>query len=364
MISLALLSCLILLKTLCNMAKPATAVDPQTTFTPESLSTSFQKYRTELITMPMFAMNQALQHMTVRTGIRYQEHHHEMRGNFEIGPYDKYKMGNGEIEIIQRTLQTYFGNCIEPIDVNSIYQSLWGSDINKGEGLKNTPWTKRVCAYIMAQLGEKLYNCMWTAKRNASGTKTEDLFNGFGTIENIEIKSGAMSQEEGNLYKLPVESITSENAEDVINDFIWGAGQWKGADKKLRDRMHMKLFMSDKTKHLYEVCYQMNHGALPYNQQFTKLHIDGKPNIEFVALGNVPDDYLCLTDKNNINSLWNMKGEDEKFLVEKSLTSHYDLDFIANLFYGEDYLSINKEMLCVCKKVTSAMEPEVADPNH
>jgi hypothetical protein len=339
------------------MAKPATAVDPKTTFTPESLSTSFQKYRTELITMPMFAMNLALQYMTVRTGIRYQEHVHEMRGNFEIGPYDKYKMGKGEIDIIQRTLQTYFGNCIEPIDVNAIYQSLWGSDINKGEALKNVDWVKRVCAYIMAQLGEKLYSCMWTAKRNANGKRTDELFDGFCTIENTEIKSGAMSQEEKNLYKLP-ESFTSENTEDLINDFIWGAGNWTGVDKKLRDRLHMKLFMSDRTKHLYEVCYQMNHGALPYNQQFTKLHIDGKPNIEFVALGNVPDDYLCLTDKNNILSLWNMKGQDETFLVAKSLTSHYDLDFIANLFYGENYLSINKEMLCVCKTVTASMEPD------
>ena len=92
------------------MAKPATAVDPQVDFTPESLNTSFQKYRTELIEMPMFAMSAATAHMTIRQGIRYQEHVHEMRGDFEIGPYDKYKMGDGDMKIIQRTLQTYFGN--------------------------------------------------------------------------------------------------------------------------------------------------------------------------------------------------------------------------------------------------------------
>ena len=141
------------------------------------------------------------------------------------------------------------------------------------------------------------------------------------------------------------------HAEDVLNDFVWGdaAGNWKGVHKKLRDARGLKLFMSDRTKHLYEVCYQMNHGALPYNTQFTKAHLDGKPNIEFVALANVPDDYLLLTSKNNILSLWNQKGQDETFLVEKSLTSHYDLDFIANLFYGEQYLSVNKEMLAVAK---------------
>lgn len=342
------------------MAKPATAVDPKVDFTPESLNTSFQKYRTELIEMPMYAMSGALAHMTVREGIRYQEHVHEMRGDFEIGPYDKYKMGKGDIEIIQRTLQTYFGNCIEPIDVNSIYQSLWGSDINKGEALKNVPWTKRICAYIMRQLGEKLYECMWTAKRNASGKKTSDLFDGFLTIEDKEILGGKMSKALGNFSPIAALAgdggITSENAEDVLNDFIWGNTEagWPGVDKKLRDSRNLKLFMSDRTKHLYEVCYQMNHGALPYNLGFNKAHLDGKQNIEFVALGNVPDDYLSLTNKANILSLWNKRGQDETFLVEKSLTSHYDNDFIANMFYGEQYLSINKEMLCVCKAQPTA----------
>ena len=331
------------------MAKPATAVDPKTTFTPQSLTESMQKYRTELMTMPMFAMQAALEHMAVRTGIRYKEHVHEMSGDFEIGPYDKYKMGKGEIAIKQRTLETFFGNCIEPIDVNSVYQTLWGSDISKGDALKNVPWTKRICAYIFAQLGEKLFMEMWTAKRNAAGKTTHDLFNGFLAIEDAEINAGTMSAEEQNFYTLPQGGITAENAEDILNDFIWGVGQWKGVHKKLRDARGLKFFMSDRTKHYYEVAYQTNHGALPYNQQFTKAHLDGKPNIEFVALANVPDDYLCLTAKNNILSLWNQKGSDETFLVEKSLTSHYDVDFIANLFYGEQYLSVNKEMLAVMK---------------
>lgn len=336
------------------MAKPATAVDPRTTFTPQTLTESMQKYRTELMTMPMFAMQAALQHMAVRTGIRYKEHVHEMSGDFEIGPYDKYKMGNGEIAIKQRTLETFFGNCIEPIDVNSVYQTLWGSDISKGDALKNVPWTKRICAYIFAQLGEKLFMEMWTAKRNPSGKKTHDLFNGFLAIEDAEISAGAMSKEDQNFYPMPQGGITAENAEDILNDFIWGVGEWKGVHKKLRDARGLKLFMSDRTKHFYEVSYQTNHGALPYNQQFTKAHLDGKPNIEFVALANVPDNYLCLTAKNNILSLWNQKSSDETFLVEKSLTSHYDVDFIANLFYGEQYLSVNKEMLAICKAQPTA----------
>lgn len=335
-----------------NVGQPV--VDPQTTFSPESLSTAFQKYRTELIVMPMMSMQAAMQHMGFRDGIRYKEHVHEMRGNFQMGNFDKYKKGDGAIEIVQRTLETYLGNCIEPIDPVSIYKSLWGSDVTKGEKLKNVPWVKRICAYVMAQIGEQMFNNMWTAKRDPENTTlTSKWFDGFCTIEDKEIAAGAMSVENGNLYYLP-EKLSAENAEDLLKDFFWGGGSWRGADQKLRGQK-LKFFMSTKAKHFYEESYQKNHGALPYNEQYIKAHLDGAPNVELIGLANVPEDYLCLTPKNNILTLWNQRTEDETFLVKESKTSHYDVDFLANMFYGEQYLSINKEMLCVARKAPEAV---------
>lgn len=331
--------------------------DPKTTFTPEALQESAEKYRTELITMPMFALRDATQHMGMRTGIRYKEHVHELGGKFQMGNFDKYKKGDGATEIKQRTLETFLGNCIEPIDPVSLYKTLWGSDLVNPSAQKNQPWTKRICAYIAAQIGEHMHDYLWTAKHDEEDTKeTKKWFNGYCAIEDAEIAAGTMSAEEQNLYILP-EKITAENAEDVLNEFIWGSeaanSTWGGVNKKLRDAHGLKLFMSDRTKHLYEVCYQMNHGALPYNTQFNKAHLDGKQNIEFVALGNVPEDYLCLTSKNNILTLWNQETSDEGFEVKESLTSHYDVDFISNLFFGLQYLSINKEMLCVARKANT-----------
>ena len=124
--------------------------DPKTTFTPEALQESAQKYRTELITMPMFALRDATQHMGMRTGIRYKEHVHELGGKFQMGNFDKYKKGDGATEIKQRTLETFLGNCIEPIDPVSLYKTLWGSDMVNPSAQKNQPWTKRICAYIAA----------------------------------------------------------------------------------------------------------------------------------------------------------------------------------------------------------------------
>ena len=97
-------------KNFLNAGQPV--VDPKTTFTPDALKDGFQKYRTELIVMPMFAMQMAMQHMGFADGIRYKEHIHEMRGKFQMGNFDKYKKGNGAIDIKQRTLETFLGNCI------------------------------------------------------------------------------------------------------------------------------------------------------------------------------------------------------------------------------------------------------------
>lgn len=338
-----------------NAAQPV--VDPKTTFTPETLSTAFQKYRTELIVMPMHSMAKAMMHMGYRDGIRYKEHEHELKGKFQMGNFNKYKKGNGAIDVKQRTLETFLGNCIEPIDPVNIYKSLWGSDVVNPDKIPNVPWVKRICGFIMAQLGEHMYDVMWTAKHDPSDTtETSKWFDGFCTIEDREIADGAMSAEEGNFYELP-EDITEDNAEDILKDFIWGVGDgsWNGINDKLRSQ-RTKIFMSDWTKHCYEESYRKNHGSLPYNLQYEKAHLDGVANAEFVALGNVPRNYLAVTPKNNILTLWNQKGEEETFTVRHSLTSHYDVDFISDMFFGEQYLSINKEMLCVCKKKATASE--------
>lgn len=319
------------------------------TFTPEELTRTFQTYRRQLIVQPMLAMGEALQHMTIRTGIRYRETVSEMSGKFQLGNYKKDKKGDGNVSIDGRVLETFFGNCIEPIDPNAIYQTIWGSNITKGEGLKNVPIVLQVCAYIMKQLGENLFMNMFTAKHDSGDfTSTDKFFNGFKTIVDNDIAGTnerttvLISEEKGNLKKSS-DSITTENAEDILKDFYWSR------DVKLR-RQKLKYFMSDMTYHNYTEAYQLNHGSLPYNNSYDKKTLEGASNVELVPLANVPDDFLLLTPKSNIMALFNQKSDDEKYLVEKSLDNHYDVDFIANMFFGTQFLSVSKESFSAWEK--------------
>lgn len=323
-------------------------------FTPESLSKTFVKYRQQLIVQPMFAMSEMLQHCSVVTGIRYREIWNEMTGKFQLGNYKKDKKGNGKVNIQGRVFETFFGNCVEPIDPNSIYQSIWGSNVTKGDGLKNVPIVLQVCAYIAKQLGENLYNNVWTAKHD--GTKfdeTADYFNGLKTILDMdiagtnEIKKVLISEDLGNL-KYSTESITADNAEDIIEDFYWTRNE------KLKRQKNLKYFLSSTAYHFYCKDYRTSNGSLPYNTQFDKKSLDGAANVEFVPLSNVPEDFMLLTPKSNIYLLFNQKGDDESFLVEKSLDNHYDVDFLANYFFGTQFESVSPEVLAVYEKKEAA----------
>ena len=272
-----------------------------------------------------------------------------------IGNYSKTKHEEADVSIDPRIFQTYFGNVIKGIDPNAIYQSIWGSNVTKGDALKNVPIVNQVCAYLVKKVGETMLMNVFTAKHDASDTsKTAKWFDGFKTILDAdaagtnELQKVLISGAIGNLVEGD-DSITADNAEDLIKDFYWSEVDNPLAAAKLRSQQ-LKLFMSDQTYHFYTEAYQTNHGSLPYNQAYDKRTLDGASNVEFVPLPCVPNDFLLLTPKNNAYLLYNQKTDDEQFLVKPSLNNHYDVDFIMNYFFGTQFESVSPEVLRYWRK--------------
>lgn len=325
------------------------------TYGAEELSKTFQTYRKDFILMPLLAMQVLAQHCNVRTGIRYRETVTQLSTNAEIGNYSKTKHEDAAVNLDPRVFQTFFGNIVQGIDPNAIYQSIWGSNVTKGDGLKNVPIVNQVCAYLVKKVGENMLMNAFTAKHDPSDTKsTAKWFDGFKTILDAdaagtnELKKVLISTALGNLVE-GAESISKDNAEDLIKDFYWSEAGDALAASKLRSQQ-LKLFMSDQAYHFYTEAYQVNHGSLPYNQAYDKRTLDGASNVELVPLPCVPKDFLLLTPKNNINLVFNQKTDDETFLVEKSLDNHYDVDFIMNYFFGTQFESVSPEILRYWRK--------------
>lgn len=325
------------------------------TYGAEELSKTFQTYRKEFVIMPFLAMEQLAKHMNVRTGIRYRETVSQMSTDAEISNYSKTKHQDADVKIDPRVFETFFGNIVQGIDPNAIYQSIWGSNVTKGDGLKNVPIVVQVCGYLVKKIGEKMFMNSFTAKHDSTDTtSTSKWFNGFQTILENDVAGTnytnkvLISADIGNLVE-GAESITADNAEDLIKDFYWNQVGNPAAAAKLRSQQ-LKLFMSDQAYHFYTESYQTNHGSLPYNQAYDKKSLDGASNVEFAPLPCVPDDFLLLTPKNNAYLLFNQKTDDDKFLVEKSLSNHYDVDFIMNYFFGTQFESVSPEVLRYWKK--------------
>lgn len=230
------------------------------TYGAEELSKTFQTYRKEFVIMPFLAMEQLAKHMNVRTGIRYRETVSQMSTDAEISNYSKTKHQDADVKIDPRVFETFFGNIVQGIDPNAIYQSIWGSNVTKGDGLKNVPIVVQVCGYLVKKIGEKMFMNSFTAKHDSTDTtSTSKWFNGFQTILENDVAGTnytnkvLISADIGNLVE-GAESITADNAEDLIKDFYWNQVGNPAAAAKLRSQQ-LKLFMSDQAYHFYTESY-------------------------------------------------------------------------------------------------------------
>ena len=304
--------------------------------TPDELKTSFAKYRKDLIQIPSRALDEAAKYMSRRIGVRGKETVGQLDGDMQLGPYSLTRKDENGVTITGRTLETYLGSCVKPFEPNKVRESIFGSNVFQGEALKNQPITKLVGAFLFGKLGEGLFNELFTAKRNETGTKTVDLFDGFKTITDKEIKAKAVSTGKGNLKQTT--KLTNVNAVDVLEEF------YDAADEKLK-KENTFMFMSSYELMLYRRAYRSVYGQLNYNEKFEQLHLDGNNKCTLVGLDNVPQGFKIITPGSNMLISLATEGDKCSFDVEKSLDSHFLVDFVATMYFGTQYESIVKEKI-------------------
>lgn len=319
------------------------------TITPDALKTSAAQYRKELLKVPMLSLGALLNFVTLRTGIRYSETVGELSGNIEMGPYDESRIDKTGVGINGRTLRTYFGSVIKEFSPNSVYQTIYGSSITKGEGLASTPITLQVLSYLAGKLGRGFALHVFDAVRKDNGTKTEDLFDGLDTITAAEITAGNLSTAKGNLYEFDDE-ITRENAVDMITDFCRAAsdellGQEDGEDAR---GSGLNLLVPRSILYMYRDDYKLTTGHSPIYDKFNQTVVEGFENIRLVpCAGKAKSKVIQLTTKSNFLIGCDQISDLENITVEKFAA--FVLQFVATMFFGTNYESISPERLLVGK---------------
>lgn len=304
--------------------------------TPDSLNTSYAKYRKDLILMPTRALDEVAKYMSRRLGVRGKETVGEANGDMQIGPYSLTRVDEDGVTITGRTLETYLGSGVKPFEPNAVRESIYGSNVFQGDALKNQPITKLIGAYLFAKVGESFFNTLFTAKRNPGGKKTADLYDGFKTIADQEIKNKSVSTEKGNLFK--TEAITNVNAVDVLEEF------YDAADQKLKNTKTF-MFLNSSELMRYDRAYRSVYGNVNYNKEFGKSKLDGCSNCTLIGLDNIPVGFKIITPGSNMLIGLATEGTNCKFEFEKSLISHFLIDFVATMYFGTQFESISKERI-------------------
>ena len=315
--------------------------------TPEALSLSGAKYRKDLLMMPVHAMQETLQYMTLRRGIRYSETVGELTGDIDMGPYSETRVDNENMDIKGRTLYTFFGSVVKKFSPNSVVKSIYDSAITKGEELKNVDIARAVMSLLTAKIGHNLQTHIWDAVRNDNGSTSEDLFNGFDTITATEISGGGIATNKHNLFEFE-EAITANNAVDIIKAFCEAASEFL-----VDSGQRVNLYCSHAIYRNYLKDYQATVGAIPYNTEYRKAVVEGFENVHFVPLYNKANSqFIHLSPASNMLVGVNQEGEEENIIVKDY--APFVLTYIATMFFGVQFESINPERLLVGKLVAAS----------
>ena len=303
-------------------------------FSPEDFQQAAIKYRSELLMLPIIGCQDTLQYMTSRPGIRYKKRVGTMTGDAQFAPYNPARSTDYNLNLSYREIETFFGSVVAKFEPNSAISTLLGTGATKGDGQMTTPTAKHVLSLIAKNLSEHLNDAIWNGVRNANGTTTKDLFNGFDTITQSEITAGEISASKGNYMKLS-EEITSANAVDVAKEILFSL------DPRLRSQ-DLYIYCSQDFVDKYNEGYLLTHGGIPYNTQYGQQAVEGSNGkLKFVPLYNKANSkFMHVTTKSNM-----LVGFDQMGDVENVMVKEYEpfiLTYIATMFFGVQFESLDK----------------------
>lgn len=314
------------------------------TFTLQEFQEAATKWRSDLLMLPIIGIQETLKYMTARPGIRYKENVGALSGDAQFGPYKPSRSTDFNLNVDYRTLETFMGSVVAKFEPNSAVSTLLGQvGATKGDGQMKAPTALHVLALIARGLSEHLNEAIWAGKRNAAGDTTIDLFDGFDTITDKEITSGAIAAEEGNYMKLD-EEITSANAVDIAKEILFSL------DPRLRAQ-DLYMFCTQDFADKYNEGYLLSHGGINYNTQYSQTTVEGSNGrLHIIPMYNkIGSKFIHICPKSNMLIGYDQMGDVESVMVKEY--EPFILSYIATMFFGCQFESIDKRRFKVVELV-------------
>lgn len=307
----------------------------------QNFDDSAKQWSRELKLIAVTGCDRTLKFMTPMANVREKVELGTYGMSSQLRPYSSSMSStDNDLTIVWRELETFQGAIADDFDPNSAIRTIIGKmAAHKGEGLKTAEATRMALAAIAKSCSEYLNMSIWNGVRNAQGSTTKDLFNGFDTITASEVSGGGLAANKGNYLKLTTK-ITSSNACDIFKSIA------RGLDPVLRETP-CNCYLSQELYDLYVECYQSEHGALPYNTEYNKRTIeDSIGNITFVPLASkAGSKYIHITPKENLVYGFDNMSDASNIAVEKH--KPFLLTFVMSMFFGVQFVTLDKRVIKV-----------------
>lgn len=292
-------------------------------------------WRKELLYQPIIGIQNTLQYMTPRPGVRYRENVGTLNGTAQFAPYKASRATDVNLEVDYRSLSTYLGSVHAKFEPNIAASTILGHmAATKGDGQMQAPSALAILTMIAKGLSENLEAAVWSAERDATGDTTMDLFDGFDTITDAEITAENIAAAKGNYMKLE-EEITAANALDVAKEILYSL------DPRLRAQelnMYCSIDFADK----YNEAMLLTHGGVNFYNEFTQNTVEGSNGrLHIVPMFNKADSkYIHIAPKDNMLVGFDQMGDIESVMVKEY--EPFRLSYIATMFFGVQFESIDK----------------------
>lgn len=307
----------------------------------------FQKaaatYRNDLLRLPIIGLQDTLQYMTPRPGVRYKEIVGASAADAQLAPYKKGRRTELDLDLQLRELSTYFGSVNADFEPNAEIQTLLGHRASQamGDSQASTPQAHEVLANVAKSVSGHLNNSIFSAKRNPEGDTTADLFDGFDTITEQEIGESSISESKGNYVKL-TEKLDDTNAVALIKDI----------NRRMSPLLRQEdcfLFCPYSVADAYNESYLLTHNGIVYNDKYNQVSVEGSNNrLIIVPLASKSGSkYIHIAPKRNMLVGFDQLGDMENVLVKEYAPDV--LTFMLRMFFGVQFESIDPRRLFVAE---------------
>ncbi len=302
------------------------------------------KYKKDLLTMPVAALADILQYMSLKTGMQGKEIGGTLTTDAQLRPYRTEKGATDNTKIEPFEWETFLGDVVKEFDPNAILGTLYTEATSKKP---NEREISRLVALEMAKkVGEALHDAMFTAVRDAQGDLTEDLFNGFSTQIAAAITAGKVSKANGNYQDLSAEAITSANVGDVLK------AAYRACNPLLKKRK-VFMYLPSSVLDMYEDWFQAEYGHVAWNDRFEQMTLVGsRGKCTFVPLDNMEGQpFIYITVKENMKV--GVDQESDKETVEiRRVDNPKVVQFFMLAYFGVGFDTLDKRYINILKVST------------